>query len=853
MTVPVLVHYLTIEWQEPGVARQIEVSTDPIEIEISGDGTMRAETTMFRDFHPWVGLRPRGELANTHPHLVGADGSRLPWMRIRDSNGQAWWVLENGWSRAGNRHLSEMHRSFGRFEVAIGQQRLIFENIAIELDRAQADDYLEDFRDELAWLALGKSYGATAEVSISHDKDLVEALSAFAAAAQRVLDHPARDIREITALASPARLRPNSTTFREVLRHPGARHYPGRAAQESADVPENRYLRHMLQVCERLSRRVARSSLRHGRQFAARAEREQARSAELLATETQAVDSEVFDNQFDDLKARIDAIADWRGPPTSDERDIREYSLQVGKVYDRIPNCLFYNREDGSPAADKARGIRYSVFELPKELFDLVEAGIRIDKKLSLVLHGIAQIQQNNDRRLASFGEVAMVVPRSPVLDGKERRRQQYIRNGWRRTLTKNEREEYRREARVAQLRAERLSARAELSDKAATIFSTVHDALRHQDDGWSAHGVSATAQFPMGMRYARSPHYAAALAGFRRVRELADRAGIGGEGFEKVERINILHASALYERWCLIKIVSVVVEDFGFTPQADWIDHVVSGVCGPIESFALNFQRASPRMTARLEVQPCLSNGRRPDFRLRFHHGEDESMPIDFGVSERGGFGRIAWRPRGVVMDAKFRTRWQGGELERMLDELVTTKEYGQDGDRVFILQPSGATVRHRTSPLVWGKDCDYGQGNSVLHRRGTIRLAADTAAIAHLRRLIALELQSGFPQPDSDGETGTFTNIRSFCIRCSTGHDPSGVEQRMTRNENPYWVLSCAECGTSTTRTHCFGCAELLYKNGFQLTYHLTIADQLTNVVCPSCGDFFDMPNLNGHELLD
>ena len=849
MTISVLAHYLTIDWQEPGVARQIEVSTDPIEIEILNDGTMRAETTIFRDFHPWVGLRPKGRLANAHPYQVSADGTRLPLLRILDSSGQAWWVLENGWSRAGNRHLSEMHRSFGCFEVVIGQQRLILENTALELDRAQAEDYLEDFHDELAWLALGKTYGASAEVSISHDKDLVEALSAFAAAAQRVLDHPARDIREATALTPTARLRPNVATFREVLRYPGARHYSGRTAQESADIPENRYLRHMVQVCEKLSRRIARSSWRHGQQFAARAEREQTRCAELRTTETQEVDPEVFNNQLNDLKARIDAIAAWRGPAASDKTDISEYPLQVGKIFDRLPNCLFYNREDGSPAADTARGIRYSVFQLPKDLFDLIEAGTRIDKKLGLILHGNAQIKLQNDRRLAIFHHVERALPHSPVLDGKERRRQQYIRNGWRRALTKSEREEYRREALVAQLRAERLSARAELSETAAVALSAANDALRRQDNGWSALGISASTQFPMGMRYVQSPNYAAVLALFRRVAELADRAGIGGDGFQKIERINILHASALYERWCLIKIASVLVEDFGFSPQADWIDRVVAGVCGPVESFTLNFQREHPRMTACLEIQPGLPNGRRPDFRLRFNHGHGDTAPIRFGVSGREGLGHLTQilsergRPRGIVMDAKFRTRWQDGGLERVLDELVATKQYGQEGDRVFILQPASTTVRHRTSPLAWGIDCDYGQGSPKLHRKGTVRLAADATTISHLRRLIALELQAGFPKPDCDEETGACSSVSSFCIRCGVGHRPLDVKQRTTRNGNPYWVLSCAECGTYTTRTHCFGCAEPLHKNGFQLTYHLTIADQLTNVVCPSCGEFFDL----------
>src|SRR3546814_1404141 len=94
---------------------------------------------------------------------------------------------------------------------------------------------------------------ALGEVGSDYSRDICEALAEFADAAGRVLEHPAQEIREVTALTSPARLRPNAATFRAAMRRPGARLYPGRAAEESADVAENRYLRGMVQHCRRLA------------------------------------------------------------------------------------------------------------------------------------------------------------------------------------------------------------------------------------------------------------------------------------------------------------------------------------------------------------------------------------------------------------------------------------------------------------------------------------------------------------------------------------------------------------------------------------------------------------------------
>src|SRR3546814_3831394 len=67
--------------------------------------------------------------------------------------------------------------------------------VANELDRAHAQEYLEDFQDELVWLAIGKPTGALGEVGSDYSRDICEALAEFADAAGRVLEHPAQEIR----------------------------------------------------------------------------------------------------------------------------------------------------------------------------------------------------------------------------------------------------------------------------------------------------------------------------------------------------------------------------------------------------------------------------------------------------------------------------------------------------------------------------------------------------------------------------------------------------------------------------------------------------------------------------------
>src|SRR3546814_17515059 len=111
--------------------------------------------------------------------------------------------------------------------------------------------------------------------------------------------------------------------------------------------------------------------------------------------------------------------------------------------------------------------------------------------------------------------------------------------------------------------------------------------------------------------------------------------------------------------------------------------------------------------MTAQLDVEPVLANGRRPDFRLRFNVSAS-AADLERGFRQ-SIFGNLAKQHSGLVMDAKFRTRWKHGELADMLKLLVDTKDYGQAGDSVFILPQAKAQVEHRILPFIWGRAIKY------------------------------------------------------------------------------------------------------------------------------------------------
>lgn len=818
--------YLSLEWLERGRARRVEVAPDPLDVELGPDGVLRVETQIFHDFHPWLGLRLSGRLAHSSPVFIDAHGQQRPMLAVNDGAGGSWWVQDDGWDAGRSRHLSELHRTLGRFEVSIDSQRLLIENLATGLGQAQLNEYLQDFKRDLIWLVLSAGTATVAGAGASFGDELPAAMSDFAAAAARVGSRPARLLREVSADMPRSRLRPNAATFRQHARLPALQHLVGRASEETADIADNRYLRHMVQACDRLALAAAQAAQQQAESLTRHARFEEERGADYGANRNLQVDPEVFDRQLAELTEKLDRLAAWSdATPDGHSGGMRDYRLQINGRYQSRDNEFFFRKPEGISAFDQQRNVRYNVVRLPAALGMLMVAALSFCDEFTLTGEPAISLERNgkgDTYRLVVFPEVVAVTPNRQAEKAKLRTRATLESQGWQRALSRQEREDMQRECRTAAVRARTYGQIAGRAEAAATELASFRAVLRRQDAHWQSLGVLPQPAFPMGMRYSMSPDYAAVLKAFTRVRALAQRAGIGDESLDELNRIGILHASALYERWCLVKIIGVLIEDFGFEAGAGWQDVVIRAVTGRPESARVLFHRHDIDVLATLEIQPLLKNGRRPDFRLRLD-------------ADSGSAGAI-------VMDAKFRTQWKQGALSAMLTDLVEAKGYGENADRVFILQPQAHAVSEPKSPLIWAQHCDYGHDAPAKHRTGSIQLAAGAqgaGAQHNLRRLVAMGLQAVFPTPSL--EEGAWTS-KSFCIRCGTLHTPEGIEQRTTQRGRPYWSLCCNHCGMESVCTHCYSCDARLFKNGTDLTYHRTLADQITNVVCPACGVYFD-----------
>lgn len=834
--------YLKIEWQAEGIARSIEAAPIPLEIEPRTDGGFLVESAIFNDFHPWLGIRLGTEFSESVPCFVAQSGQRRPLLQVIDpQDGGCWWLQNDGWDGVGKRHLSELQRSAGVYRIQIGDVILQVVNQMSALGRADIQAYVDDFRGDLLWMVMSDLADATAAGgSTNMGAEFATALEDLHIATNRVLISPVVVIREGQARQPVARVRPKLATFREYARNPAARQLTGRVFDESADTAENRYVRHMLAVAMQLAGAYVSAASLQADFLGRLASQEKERASRNREVDVRSVDPEVFDQQTEEISRKLEKLASFVGSSANGLGRVGRFPIRMGKPYHK-KFSFYYTRQDGA-AGNFENQFDYRVVVLPEDLFELV-LGVRHfcpDLTIGGSLLSCEKETLSGKRFLEiTFVSVDRVGPQTDVLKRKATKRKTLENCNWKVRISDTERKELWREAATAERRAEKALARK--SDVALFVdaISRASGKLAETDVGLASLGISRTPQLPMSMRFISNPDYAACISAFKRVRALFERDGLDVSRLNDIDRIGILHVSDIYEKWCMLKIFMTLVDDFRFEPETGWKEKLVSASLSRADNVKFELSRDDLAMKVIFTCQAVMTTGRRPDFVLEILN--QVASKAHNSVNER--------RP-GLVMDAKFRNVWKGQGPRQMVEELIAVKGYGEalPNGKVFILQPCESTVQPPASPLEWGRHCDY--GSTVSHDQGWIQTGvarSGARSTEHLKRLLAMAFQDAFSEPEEehpvDRANGDVSWVSySFCIGCGERHVSTSIRAKTTKGGAMQWLLDCKACGVWTVRTHCYNCRKPLLKNGTMWTYHGTQADEVTNVICPQCGSYFD-----------
>ncbi len=831
MLPPFELRYLAIDWDHPQGVRKLEASATPLSIERVDDEYL-TETTIFKDRYAWVGIRLQGKSVAAPPSLVTNAGLR-PLLALTDPAGKdEWWILSDGWDSAKKRHLSELRRSAGDFVFHINGERLRVRNLLSETGNADIQAYVDDFTGSLLWMIVNDAAGATAQGrGGTGGEGLLSALEALQEAASRVLTSPAVAIRETVDEVPLGRLRPTAATFRRYVVAPGARTLPGRVFHESLDTPENRFLRHMLALCMSWSTAWKAGTSTGTRFLQEMAEREEERAHINRTVTHRRVESAVFDAQTASMADRLDVLHNWRGEDTPSKGKRVRSRLTIEGSYGKSGG-FFYKRADGRPRSPEDV-IAYSVIHFPDPVRKLIGAVLHVCK--SFTFEGVATWQEKENSKQKIFLEVTLISvfrieAHTSVMEERAERRERLVANGWMTPISRTERRELEREALVATQRAATARRKMQSIHEMSDGIERIAPKLQALEDALASKGVRRDAFFPMGMLYVTNPNYAACLRSFKEVETLLRANGLNPDVLEGLQRVGILHASDIYEKWCLLKVCMTLQDDFRFEGTSGWIDRLVKTTVGGERNVRFSFERRDVGAKVIVAYQHETKLGTRPDILVWVR-----TRAIDPCEDPLAG---------ALILDAKYRTSWPPQGPAGELESLVTQKQYGDSppGAGVFILQPCGSTVWPPASPLDWGRHCDYG-AHLKSHRQGWIQMRAGNAqhdSMENLKRLLGMALQNALPPPEQDVHTNQWHG-HSFCVHCGSVHENGAVEGRATK-KGVSWTFRCTVCEGWTMRTHCYQCTHTLFKNGTQWTYHETLADQVTNVLCPACGAYFD-----------
>ncbi|HDZ32170.1 MAG TPA: EstP, partial [Pseudoalteromonas sp.] len=343
--------------------------------------------------------------------------------------------------------------------------------------------------------------------------------------------------------------------------------------------------------------------------------------------------------------------------------------------------------------------------------------------------------------------------------------------------------------------------------------------------------GVKASSVFPNSMTFVQNPDYQFIHSGYKKIRELTSLTDDDLLlSLERIEEIGLINMPLLYERWCLLQLIKVLVQNYGYTPTDDWKKELINIIETKQNYQSLVFKNDNLKRTVKLSYEPMLENGKTPDF----------VMDVFF-IKKNGE----DYKKR-FVMDAKFYSNsvlQKAGGVSGVVKQLYKDKDYSEEGrNTVFIIHPVKSAITEKVSPQSWGNNSYYGElalfdwdknRKEYFHQYGAI-CANPIERLNYLdefQRMIGMFLQYGIENNTLNGKVDDVESL-NFCVACGS-HD---LTLKINNRAKSAWY-ECNQCKHFTTYNHCNSCDTRLIKNGDYWTYHSQMPMEPLNIKCPSC----------------
>jgi len=868
--------YIAITWYDKDTVEKIEESILPISVEIENNDIYHIELQTYTRIENGLDGQISFHLFNDsiiEPYFLDALNAKVPLRRIIDpKTDKVWWIEDGKWSKQYKCRGSVLWNH-------IGDSKVIFNNVVCHIDvransftREELDLYLQDFRNDFWYLILQNNSLTQGDAKNKKvkllDNENIKFISKFIEYVEKVLLNPKRELREIQSLIDIKKVKPVSRTFMEIATRGFRKKLTSRDTRESYNVSENRYVHYAVQQIYTIVFHILNATGHIDELYVNKVKSDEERLESF--SDIKVIDKEVFENEVTELenisKTELPLLHECIFKQDR-KVNITNYKketifVKIGKNIDTRFGFFGTFKEKNNQnwinfKDEKYRNTKYQDSFYMIYFDEIFEKFLKNNYEYKIT----GYIKKNDSPREIGFKyeREFIFISNIEITKSIVEEKLKYLKNqkvqleslNWQRKLTPQELQEQEHEKEVLRKNLDNFkNERKDNLDLIKNLEPSLNK-LKKLLLKFKKLKIKQDSYFPNSMTFVQNPNYQGSHNYYKRVKDIV---GIDENLFlqvQLVERIGLKDIPTIYERWCFLQIIKVLIDKYHFIPEKDWknkLAHQATGNLNNMKNIKISFTNNEIARDIDFWYEKELESKKRPDFVL--------DIKSKFGTN----------KTHRLVMDAKFHEKV---DIKKQIDLLYHQKNYSENNkNTVFILHPdANKSVKKKRTPKEWGYDAYFGEvemfnfewdkdekdkPRKPNHKYGAILLSpiGDRGNfLDNLQRLIGMVMQYNM----ENNENILFKNLdlnkdiidpqpkeKIFCLVC--GSDKHTWNRKETNSHNGYsYQTTCLECNHLYIYNYCWNCKHRLIKNGYYWSYHSSEVLQPFNIRCPHCNEIY------------
>jgi pyrethroid hydrolase len=866
--------YIQITWADKRSAISIEESNNAIEIKQIDSLEYHLDAITFSK----VNIGKLGQLA--FRKLDGADDLPLTFdvntteknelIPVKDTlTGKIWWVEADKWNSEKKRWESAIFRSAGEVTLNIGKVKCLIYISSSSFSYKELELYLQDFRNDFWYLILHEtSYikGSAKKNDLKLlDSSSISYIAEFIKYAESIIKKPKKELRETQNLQPAIKIRPVPRTFMEISTKGLQRMLTSRAYIDSYNVPENKYVHYLVTRILLLIR-----SLNEVAKYTSNIQKRTVDGYQERLdnfSDIRTIDKDVLENEIEELtqqlkhkekqlEAEKELLANAVQQQDHSSTPLEQTSIIVRLTKQTSHNALSFfgkaklnKKEDWFAFKDKNKYLRFIFPEAFRDALKFTNNYYDYEIKGTITKYKRPPNASGKTEYSRTFNYISSIEIAGSTLENDIKKTKSSIKKtednkrilesqNWQQPINNREKQEQEKEKESVKKSIELAYKAYELSAKLSKELAPHVSKLKAIKKSLVKLNIDLDSSFPNSMTFVQNPDYQGVHKLYKQIMQLSGFDENTFIALQEVEKIGIVNIALIYERWCLLQIIKVLIDKYRYLPEEQWKEKLIEQVLHFKKDRKIVFTNENVGREITLWYEKELANGKRPDFIL-----DVKVTYCDKDNNQNVGQHRL-------VLDAKFYEQINAkkhGGISTVIKNLYSEKNYSEEKkNAVFVLHPSKQSIPKKKTPQTWAVNSFYGENqlfgwdeplrNEQNHMYGAVLLSPvmQSRYLDDLQRLIGMFLQYGIEKNRGCRNKGADVNGTPFCLVC-------GSEKNLSHKKNNSWN-TCAECGHFTAYNHCQKCGNRLIKHGEYWTYHATKALETFNIKCPSCANLLE-----------